>query len=44
MTLIQVAISLAAITLLTRKKILLVGVYGMTLGSLVFAALALFQM
>lgn len=43
MTLIQVAISLAAITLLTRKKILMVGVYGMALGGFVFAALALLQ-
>ena len=43
MTMIQVAISLAAITLLTRKKILLAGVYGMTLGGLIFAVLALFQ-
>jgi hypothetical protein len=41
MTLIQIAISLAAIALLTRKKSLLVGVYGMALGSILFAALAL---
>lgn len=43
MTLTQVAISLAAITLLTRRRMLLFGVYGMTLGGLVFALLALFQ-
>lgn len=44
MTMIQVAISLAAITLLTRKKVLILGVYGMTLSGLVFAVLALFQL
>lgn len=43
MTLTQVAISLAAITLLTRRKMLLVGVYGMTLVGLIYALLALFQ-
>jgi len=41
MTLIQIAISLAAITLLTRKKSLLAGVYGMALGSIIFSILAL---
>jgi len=41
MTFIQVAISLAAITLLTRKKHLFIGVAAMAGGGLVFAALAL---
>lgn len=40
MTLIQIAISLAAITLLTRKKMLIMGVYGASLGGLIFAILA----
>lgn len=40
MTLIQIAISLAAITLLTRKKVLMIGVYGTSLGGLIFAMLA----
>ena len=40
MTLIQVAIALAAITLLTRKKWLQWGVYGAAAGGAVFAALA----
>jgi hypothetical protein len=41
MTFIQIAISLAAITLLTRKKSLFIGVAGMACGGLVFAILAL---
>jgi hypothetical protein len=40
MTLIQVAIALAAITLLTRKKWLQWGVYGAATGGAVLAALA----
>jgi hypothetical protein len=40
MTLIQVAIALAAITLLTRKKWLQWGVYGAAAGGAVLAALA----
>ncbi len=43
MTLIQISISLSAISLLTRKKALLLGVYGMAAGGLIFAALALLQ-
>jgi hypothetical protein len=39
-TLIQVAIALAAITLLTRKKWLQWGVYGMAAGGAVLATLA----
>lgn len=41
MTLIQISISMAAITLLTRKKTLSFGVIAMAGGGLVFAALAL---
>ena len=41
MTLIQIAISLAAITLLTRKKSLSIGVAAMAGGGFVFAVLAL---
>ena len=41
MTFIQIAISLAAITLLTRKKSLTIGVAAMAGGGLVFAILAL---
>ena len=41
MTFIQIAISLAAITLLTRKKSLSIGVAAMASGGLVFAILAL---
>ena len=44
MTLVQIAISLAAITLLTRKKMLIIGVYGTSLVGLVFAALALLHL
>ncbi len=43
MTFIQIAISLAAITLLTRKKSLSIGVAAMALGGAVFALLALLQ-
>ena len=43
MTLIQVAIALAAITLLTRKKWLQWGVYGAAAGGAVLAALAFLQ-
>lgn len=41
MTLIQISISMAAITLLTRKKTLSFGVIAMAGGNLVFALLAL---
>ena len=41
MTLIQIAISLATITLLTRKKVLMIDVYGTSFGGLIFAVLAL---
>jgi len=44
MTFIQIAISLAAITLLTRKKSLSIGVAAMAMGGAVFALLAIFQM
>lgn len=43
MTFIQIAISLAAITLLTRKKSLSIGVAAMAGGGLVFAILALLK-
>jgi Domain of unknown function (DUF4337) len=43
MTFIQIAISLAAITLLTRKKSLSIGVAAMALGGAIFAILALLQ-
>ena len=43
MTLIQISISLAAITLLTRKKTLSFGVIAMAGGGLVFATLALLK-
>jgi hypothetical protein len=41
MTFIQIAISLAAITLLTRKKSLSIGVAAMAAGGFIFAILAL---
>ena len=41
MTFIQIAISLAAITLLTRKKSLSIGVAAMAGGGFIFAILAL---
>ena len=41
MTLIQIAISISAITLLTRKQSLMFAVYGMSLGGFIFAVLAL---
>ncbi len=41
MTFIQIAISLAAITLLTRKKSLTIGVAAMAAGGFIFAILAL---
>lgn len=41
MTLIQIAISISAITLLTRKQSLMYAVYGMSLGGFVFAGLAI---
>lgn len=44
MTLIQIAISIAAITLLTRKQSLMYAVYGMSLGGFVFAGLALLHL
>lgn len=44
MTLIQIAISIAAITLLTRKQSLMYAVYGMSLGGFIFAGLALLHL
>jgi hypothetical protein len=41
MTFVQIAISLAAITLLTRRKSLSIGVAAMAVGGAVFATLAL---
>jgi hypothetical protein len=43
MTAIQIAISLAAITLLTRKKWLQIGIYAFSTAGLVAAVLALLQ-
>jgi hypothetical protein len=44
MTFIQIGISLAAITLLTRKRSLSIGVGAMALGGVIFAMLALLQL
>lgn len=44
MTAVQISISLAAITLLTRKKWLQFGIYGFTAAGLVAAALAMLHL